>query len=504
MQILLVNRSLFARSGTELYTRDLALALRKRGHEVFAFTPSPGGVSEELEEEGIPVFSDPGDLPEATPDVIHAHHTWETLAVAARYPGTPMVFVGHDLTAWHDTPPRLRQIRRYVGVDSCLEKRFVKRHGIDQELVSVVPNPIDFSRFPLRPPLPEKPRKALLLSNYAGPAERDEVGAACEEHGIELDAVGWNFGNQSKDPGSLFPHYEIVIAKGRSGLEAAQAGCSVVFGDTWGCGPLLYSDLFRENHGMFPGRVLLSDPFTRETISERIASYDPDDAERVASIVRETYDSDRVAGVLEGLYQEALQESSEVDVKHSGVDLARELSWWSIRWEEELKRSLEASERLRASQASEKQTSVREGVLFGDPIRGDGWDEVERDAHGPFRWMSPAPQAWIELAVPEELESLEFTIAHSVVPSMPDDLRVTIKEHPIPLQLSPGADGIRALGRVPGGLRLDPGEVVQITFAIPLTHAPAELYPGHPETRPLGIALREARFRRRQEVSESR
>ena len=43
MRVLLTNVTLASRTGTELFVRDLALALRRAGTEVTVHTPEPGG-----------------------------------------------------------------------------------------------------------------------------------------------------------------------------------------------------------------------------------------------------------------------------------------------------------------------------------------------------------------------------------------------------------------------------------------------------------------------------
>lgn len=98
-----------------------------------------------------------------------------------------MIFVGHDATAWHDLPPRISQIEQYVAVDATLKRRFVEEHQIPAELVRVVPDPIDLRRFQSRGALPARPLRALQFSSYSGQQEREELRAACDMHGIQLD-----------------------------------------------------------------------------------------------------------------------------------------------------------------------------------------------------------------------------------------------------------------------------------------------------------------------------
>ncbi len=48
MRILLTNNSLGGRAGTELYVRDIAIELMRRGHRPVAYSTKLGTVAEEL------------------------------------------------------------------------------------------------------------------------------------------------------------------------------------------------------------------------------------------------------------------------------------------------------------------------------------------------------------------------------------------------------------------------------------------------------------------------
>src|SRR5262245_47795820 len=88
LRVLITNQSLWFRSGTEMYARDLALVLARRGHEPVVFSPRPGVVADELRAAGVRVTSNL-DRIHGKPDVIHAHHTLETLEALSRFPNTP-------------------------------------------------------------------------------------------------------------------------------------------------------------------------------------------------------------------------------------------------------------------------------------------------------------------------------------------------------------------------------------------------------------------------------
>ena len=94
MRILLTNNSLAARAGSELYIRDLAVELMRRGHQPVAYSTYLGAVAGELRAATIPVIDRLESLG-APPDIIHGQHHYETLSALLRFPGIPALYYCH-------------------------------------------------------------------------------------------------------------------------------------------------------------------------------------------------------------------------------------------------------------------------------------------------------------------------------------------------------------------------------------------------------------------------
>ena len=73
LRVLLTNNTLALRAGSELYLRDVALALLARGHTPIAYSPTLGEMADDLRRATIPVIDDLRHLGEP-PDVIHGQH----------------------------------------------------------------------------------------------------------------------------------------------------------------------------------------------------------------------------------------------------------------------------------------------------------------------------------------------------------------------------------------------------------------------------------------------
>src|SRR5262245_21225024 len=179
LRILITNMVLLGRSGTETYVRDLALALRRRGHQPMVYCPRTGPIADEIRDGGVPVRERLADV-DPPPDVIHGHHSLPSMSALLRFPGVPAVFVCHSRAFWADAPPRFPRIRRYVAVDYLCRERLLADAGLPADRVRVVYNSVDLDRFVPRGPLPDRPRRALLFSNYANEhTHLPAVRAAC-------------------------------------------------------------------------------------------------------------------------------------------------------------------------------------------------------------------------------------------------------------------------------------------------------------------------------------
>ncbi len=304
MWILLTNVGIANRTGTEVVVMDLARGLAARGHEPMIWAPilAPA-VAAPAVATGIPVVSRFDDLP-AAPDVIHGHHHLETIAALDRFPGVPAVFVCHSGYWWHDEPPRHPAIRWYVGVDEFTRQRLAEADWLPPARLHVIGNAVDLRRFPRRPPLPPRPRRALVFSHYAGPdTHLEPIRDACARAGLDVRVAGSGAGAPTAEPERLLQDYDLVFAKARCALEAIATGCAVVLCDTTGLGPMVTRRNVQELRRWNFGFRVLDRPIRPHSIAEEIARYDAQDAAEVTAWIRQTADLDEAVRQYEALYQ---------------------------------------------------------------------------------------------------------------------------------------------------------------------------------------------------------
>lgn len=325
LRILMTNLTLAGRTGTEIVTRDLALALKRAGHAPMVYTPHPGPIAEVLSAAGVPVVSDIAGISEPL-DIIHGHHVIQTGVACARFPDTPAVFVCHDAVAWHDTPPRLPNIRAFVGVSDRFARRLIE-DGAPAEAVSVIPNGVDTDRFQPGAPLPKRPRKALAFAKNQ--AHLPAVIAACEARKIQLDIVGAAVGRVEAAPEALIPGYDLVFASALSALEALACLRPVVVCDGRGLAgmatPEAWPAMRRENFGL----ALLDKPLTAEAVGAEIDRYDPLGAAALGVKARRDIGLDAWAAAWTDLYGRVMAETGPfADPARWSAALAAHMQAW--------------------------------------------------------------------------------------------------------------------------------------------------------------------------------
>jgi hypothetical protein len=310
LRVLITNNTLDRRAGTEVWTRDLAIGLLRRGYLPVAYSPVLGDVAEEMRWATVPVVNDLSAVV-APPDLIHGQHHLDAMCAMLRFPGVPAVYMCHGFLPWEETPPAFPSIRRYIAVDDLCRERLLTSPGIDGDRVRIVRNSVDLSCFRPRPPLAASPRAALIFSNIpAGPAFVEPIREACRRTGIaQVDVAGLGGNLPTSTPATLLAKYDVVFAKGRSALEALALGCAVIVAEFPGIGGIVTPEnvsAFREwNFGL---RLLQRAPVTVDAIVAELQKYDPHASCQVTRWIRDHASLDRALDEVEACYREALSD----------------------------------------------------------------------------------------------------------------------------------------------------------------------------------------------------
>lgn len=309
MRVLITNRTLATRTGTELYVRDLAIGLMDRGYTPIVYTPQPGDIAREIRARTIAVTDDLLTIAEP-PDLIHGHHGLETLAALLAFPGVPAVALCHSWIGWSDAPVLFPRVLRYLAVDDTCRDRLRFEHGIPDERIHVVLNSVDLTRFRPRPPLPPRPKRALVFSNAAGPgqAHLPAIQKACAGAGIEVETVGASAGSSLARPEDALGEFDLVFAKAKAALEAMCVGAAVILCDAVGAGPMVSTANVEQLRRINFGMRALTHPVTPEFLGAQIARYDAADAAAVSLSLRQSAGTDAMVDELCSLYAALMAE----------------------------------------------------------------------------------------------------------------------------------------------------------------------------------------------------
>lgn len=304
----MTNHALAERAGSELYLKDVAEGLLRRGHTPIAYSTKLGEVASALRRATIPVVDNLSSISVA-PDLIHGQHHIETMSALLHFAGVPAIYFCHGWLPWEEAPPRFPRIVRYVAVDDTCRDRLVCEQGIPEQQIRVIRNFVDLERFKPRTLLPEKPQRAMVFSNQASESTfLPAVRQACQKAGIALDVIGFRSGNPTSSPEVVLGKYDIVFAKGRCAFEALAVGAAVVLCDEAGAGPMVTSSELDQLQRLNFGIRALRDKVDPQVILRELARYDPVNAAEVTRRVRATSGVDRVVDQIVDLYQEVLAE----------------------------------------------------------------------------------------------------------------------------------------------------------------------------------------------------
>lgn len=206
--------------GSESYLLTVAEQLDRLGHEVVIYAAERGLGVEVALERGLTVIGEAELAGEH--DAALVQDGGVSFQIAERCPSLPQIFVAHSAMFDVQAPPQLPGM---IGAVVVLNDRVGRRMQSYATGVDVVRlrQPIDTERFFPRSPLPEEPRRALLLSNNPNVDRLTMLESACADAGIELVRMGGAAGHTT-DSGPALAAADIVIGYGRSILEAMAYG----------------------------------------------------------------------------------------------------------------------------------------------------------------------------------------------------------------------------------------------------------------------------------------
>ncbi len=367
MKILLATHALDHPGGSETYLLTVAFALERLGHEVTIDTLEPGAMSELADQSGLRVVISEHKLDDAY-DAIIGQDGIMSYALAERFPSARHLFVAHSADYAVQYPP---QLPGTVGAVVAFNERVAARLESLAHCPQLIRlrQPIDTWRFTLRPPLPERPQRLTVLSNYLYGERLETVRRAAGEMGMNFTLIGSSEGGKpTLSPEEGLRRSDVVFALGRSALEAMACGCAVyVLGhfasDGWvtqDSYPALERDGFAS--------LATERAVDVETLCADLANYDPKMGAVNRSLVVRNHEAGKHAAELVSALRALIPEEPASASERRLPELARLVR---IQWQTE-RRVLNYEQQLRGDEQAR---------IAGEQELHAELDRVRRDLH---------------------------------------------------------------------------------------------------------------------------
>jgi hypothetical protein len=230
MRVVLGRQSLVTAGGTQTYALTVARELERLGHDVTLAAEELGPLADAARANGTRVVG-VDELPSEC-DAILGHDLGMAAMLGARYPDATLVYVVHSDGFPGQQPPLIPGAVDAVVVCSDRFAARVRAMPLDAPIVRLrEPIDVDGALYPTR--LPDRPRRALILTNYLRGPKRELLVEAWESAGVECVQVGKPT-EPMLDPRPAIQQADIVVAKARAALEGMLYGRAVYIYDAFG------------------------------------------------------------------------------------------------------------------------------------------------------------------------------------------------------------------------------------------------------------------------------
>lgn len=217
MKILITNNRLGdVPGGSEWHAYELALAIKRKGHDVEAYSPVLGWFSSNLKKNGISVYSSP---PHKNYDLIIASHL-STIGNIDRSKTK-----GYMIQVCHGKYPKLEQpsnkVDCHVSISNEVKEHLLEK-GFDSEIIY---NGIDHNKFV------QKNEGSGVLSLCQGRLANNVVVKACRLIGCDVKIMN-KYDKYSYNLHEEILKYKTVISLGRGAFEAMACNKSLIVADS--------------------------------------------------------------------------------------------------------------------------------------------------------------------------------------------------------------------------------------------------------------------------------
>jgi len=280
MRVLFGTHQLERRAGSELFTAELAIAIRDRGHDVAIFTFFKGDVAHEVAADGIPVFdsNDTDAILRFEPDIVQTSHIPCAHFLRALAPRAARLHAMLGVIPHLEAPPLGGEaVSLGLAVSEEVRDRIDQTAFARETEIALFRNWFDDRAVVKAQMTPAgQLRRIAVVSHHVSPDLASALATLEAAGKIKADYFGSEHRTVVVD-GALLSRYEAVISIGRTPLLAAACGIPCILADIHGSDGLLTADnLDNLRTRNFSGRMIAA-RITAAHIEEqlsRAASYD--------------------------------------------------------------------------------------------------------------------------------------------------------------------------------------------------------------------------------------
>jgi hypothetical protein len=231
VNIVLANSVFNRPGGSETYLLTVSEELQRLGHETIILTSETGPMAGFATERGTSVTTDLESL-DGWAESALVQDAILSYRLAERFPDVPQVLRPTSDLYDVSLPPGLPGVVSSVVVCNDRLRRRVESMAGEFE-VHRLRQPVDTERFVPVGPVPDRPRRALLLGNYLAGDRLELLRKVLAQAGITVTQAG---GSQfTCSPEHLIWEADFVVGLARAALDAMSCGKPVFLYDKWGC-----------------------------------------------------------------------------------------------------------------------------------------------------------------------------------------------------------------------------------------------------------------------------
>ncbi len=318
MRILFTNNHMVNRTGSELATSELMQEFRRRGDDVALFTLFPGPVSDEMAEQGSPVFGprDMSTLRDWRPDVANIHHWPLSFLLAEAGLTIPSVFGFLGQFPPIEIPPAMETAVPWYAVSDAGYDDVRRLSGWSTAPGTVIGIWWDDS-ISVPPPRDRASgiRNVTVVSNHFPPTQLGMLRALGEAEQFTVTKIGLPDNSLPVDA-TLLNDADAIVTIGRTAITGLALGIPVLVWDHFGCDGWVSDDNFQElaRHN-FSGRATRRE-LTSSDLAGLFGALTQVESDKARDWVRTQRSLSFSAERISELHRSALELDAAVDWSH--------------------------------------------------------------------------------------------------------------------------------------------------------------------------------------------